>query len=862
MRNRIMAFAILLIAFTTPSFAGLNRWTSSGPEGAFITSLAADSVVYAGTTGAGVFRSTTNDPEWTPFNTGLSDLMITALAVDRDVVYAGTASGRLFRSVNDGPWTEAAKPAGGVVYEFAVDRQRNTVYAATGVVGLLRSRDRGKTWEVVPGLAQWATDVILTGDGTLYAVVGSLLQVSLDGGVTWGGAGDGSRWSIAADAESTIYTIEGGGGRVVFSTDYGKTWRPTPPLAPYANNVFPRSGGVYATTPEGLYAFDVAGVAWTRISGSLPMQVNALTFLGTQLFAGTSGGVWTGTAENPEWRRANRGLNIAPVFDVASSGTSTAYAATNAGLYKTSDGTQWRNVLNEPVKEVETDGAALIKVSGDGVRSSADGGETWERVTTRITPALAITNSTPATLYAAFDAGIAKSTDGGRVWQSISSGLDYPYGWWFYGLDVIVAETDDSNAARAYVAWEAGLFKTDNSGEHWDRIIGVANQYNEIPAVAARGEIIHASRGTGITTSVDGGGSWAPAQVADQRFRAIIIDKTDPARSYAGSDGGRVYRSEDFGRSWELFGEGLGSAPINRLDINDAGDRIYAATSAGLFEYRIGASIPIERLPDDPLRLPGLIRGLLAGVRATNGAEAAAAGSSAAFVLPAVGTVRGFRGTTFRTDVTLSNDRAAVQNLILAWLPQGNLSAASVPMYRLTLPASSGDAGGTLNVSDLADELQLDGLGSIIVFATDANGNSDSAASIYGFARVRSAAACGSGSVSQAVSAVSSQTFATHQRGRALGLRHDSANRTNVGIVNLDESPRAFTVVVSGVRTTERFTIVVPAFAPLQVPVPDRDYGAVTLTILNSGNGPWAAYGSSVDNNSSDGWTSGVLPLP
>jgi hypothetical protein len=115
--------------------------------------------------------------------------------------------------------------------------------------------------------------------------------------------------------------------------------------------------------------------------------------------------------------------------------------------------------------------------------------------------------------------------------------------------------------------------------------------------------------------------------------------------------------------------------------------------------------------------------------------------------------------------------------------------------------------------------------------------------------------------VSQAVSAVSSQTFGARRRGRALGLRHDAASRTNVGLVNLDEVARDFTVVVAGQRATERFTVSVAPFAPLQVPVPDRNYGALTLTVITNGTGPWAAYGSSVDNGTSDGWTSPVLSL-
>jgi photosystem II stability/assembly factor-like uncharacterized protein len=267
MRNRIVVFAVLLIASTSQSFGGVNRWTSSGPEGASIASLAADGsgVLYAGTTG-GIFRSTsTGDPDWQPFNTGLTDITTTALAVDGDVVLAGTATGRLFRSVKGGPWTEAARLEGGVVYQFAVDRQRDTIYAAAGSAGLVRSRDGGLTWEVVPvrTATSWASDVILTGDGTLYALLSSQLFVSIDGGVTWTSNSKGFSSSIAADAESTIYTIDN--GLVAFSTDYGKTWQFLSGLGRSANRLFPRAGGVYAGTSTGLYAFDIKTAGWTRL---------------------------------------------------------------------------------------------------------------------------------------------------------------------------------------------------------------------------------------------------------------------------------------------------------------------------------------------------------------------------------------------------------------------------------------------------------------------------------------------------------------------------------------------------------------------------------------------------------------------
>ncbi|HLN58267.1 MAG TPA: hypothetical protein VK416_06875, partial [Thermoanaerobaculia bacterium] len=92
--------------------AGVNVWTSSGPEGGVINALAIDpftpATVYAGTSGGGLFKSVDGGGRWTAANTGLTNLNVYALAIDPiapATVYAGTYGG-LFKSVNGGgSWT-------------------------------------------------------------------------------------------------------------------------------------------------------------------------------------------------------------------------------------------------------------------------------------------------------------------------------------------------------------------------------------------------------------------------------------------------------------------------------------------------------------------------------------------------------------------------------------------------------------------------------------------------------------------------------------------------------------------------------------------------------------------------------------
>jgi hypothetical protein len=66
--------------------------------------------VYAGTSGEGVFRSDNGGQSWVGVGSGLTNQVVTSLAVDPQVaavVYAGTTGGGVFRTANGGAsWTE------------------------------------------------------------------------------------------------------------------------------------------------------------------------------------------------------------------------------------------------------------------------------------------------------------------------------------------------------------------------------------------------------------------------------------------------------------------------------------------------------------------------------------------------------------------------------------------------------------------------------------------------------------------------------------------------------------------------------------------------------------------------------------
>lgn len=223
-----------------------------------------------------------------------------------------------------------------------------------------------------------------------------------------------------------------------------------------------------------------------------------------------------------------------------------------------------------------------------------------------------------------------------------------------------------------------------------------------------------------------------------------------------------------------------------------------------------------------------------------------------AFIIPAAGSLAGANGTYFRSDVTLSNVRSVPQIISVAWVARG-MNNGEEPVQSFTLAANT-----TFVERDfVATILGKSGLGSVVVIARDAAGGIDTNARIDGFSRIWTPQPNASGTVSQAFAPVGFQDSLATSYG--YGLRHDHQYRTNVGMVNLYETPQTFTIAVIGTEASRTFTVNVQPYSMEQVGVPAGNYGDLFLRISSGANfNWWSAYGTSVDNITGDGWVSHV----
>ena len=222
-----------------------------------------------------------------------------------------------------------------------------------------------------------------------------------------------------------------------------------------------------------------------------------------------------------------------------------------------------------------------------------------------------------------------------------------------------------------------------------------------------------------------------------------------------------------------------------------------------------------------------------------------------AFLFAAAGSVAGSGGTYFRSDVTLINHRSVDQRIAVGWIAQGQ-DNSNAPLQYFVVPANT-----PIILTDfVAQTLGKSGLGAVLVSGVTATLDADSSAQLDGFSRIWTPQPGAAGTVSQGFPSVSVLDSIGSLTAYALGNRHDSQYRTNVGVVNLDSVPHNWTIGVNGLHGSTSFVVSVPAVSMRQVALPSGDYGDLALSYQSDGFGFWwSAYGASVDNISGDSWS-------
>jgi uncharacterized repeat protein (TIGR02543 family) len=547
----------LLLSVAAPAWAGINQWTSHGPAGGKVTSAAINpanpAIIYVGTNGGGIFRSTDAGLNWSTDNSGVTNYYIQALAVvpsDPDIVYAGTNAG-LFQRIKGGTGWHLLpmKLLPTNFLSLAVDPTTPTIiYAGTAGGGIIKSTNGGGSWGTFnTGLGNLNITTLAIDPktpATVYAGTAGGVFMSTNSGGTWSAVNTGLTTAyvktLAIDPVTTPTVIYAGtsGGGVFKSTDGGGNWNAvntglssTSVQTVAIDPVTPAT--IYAgTSDKGVFRSSNSGGNWSAVtSGLTNLSIQVLVInptIPTTLYAGSGDGVFRSDTSGGAWSPANVGLNGITIRTLA------AHPTNQSVIYAGS--------------------------SSFGVFKSTDAGGTWSAInnglTTTAVPHLAIDPATPTTIYAGTSGGgVFKSSNSGGTWGAINSGLGNLY--------ITALAIDPTAPATLYAGTSGGgLFKSSDSGATWGAInTGLGNLFITALAInpTAPATLYLTNNNTGVVyKSSDSGANWTalagtplkdPLDGASVAIRSLAIDPASPATIYA-ITGGTLFKSSDAGGTW------------------------------------------------------------------------------------------------------------------------------------------------------------------------------------------------------------------------------------------------------------------------------------------------------------------------
>lgn len=173
------------------------------------------------------FRSNDGGQSWVALRAAVPGTDIHGLAASASspgTAYAYVVGSGLFKSSIAGTWSRIGDASGGTMSLASAKVGEGDVLIATTMEGVERSRDGGKTWVRVPELG---TAYVSAAGDRAYAVAGSSVFVSADGGMTWAkhsfSRGSGALVAGAAGDPQLLYIVTER-FEVWRSSDAGATW--------------------------------------------------------------------------------------------------------------------------------------------------------------------------------------------------------------------------------------------------------------------------------------------------------------------------------------------------------------------------------------------------------------------------------------------------------------------------------------------------------------------------------------------------------------------------------------------------------------------------------------------------------------
>jgi photosystem II stability/assembly factor-like uncharacterized protein len=356
---------------------------------------------------------------------------------------------------------------------------------------------------------------------------------------------------------------------------------------------------VYAGTyePPGLWRSDDRGRSWSKDDGGLegsPVYAVRWDAIRRRWWVCARDGLYSRSDANLPWQPATFGGH--PVYAVAEDVAGRLFAATEAGLFRSSDGTNWQAVpiaaLTGPFAildvAISRDGSTLLAGTSDqGLWLSRDSGQTWlsgksamaagEELGEACVSAVLLDSGTGGVAYAGTSEGAYRSSDGGAIWERMP------------GLEGRVHAFASGPDGKVYAALAGRVARSADSGRSWE-VSGDGlrpdDKVLDLAVSSADPTLIYAASWDGVYGSIDGGQHWQPTAGNVGYPDVNVLAWDSPGHLLAGARHG-IYRSAEEQAAWTLLPAASGRTVLTFTDVGNGRD-FYAGLSGGLLRSNDG----------------------------------------------------------------------------------------------------------------------------------------------------------------------------------------------------------------------------------------------------------------------------------
>lgn len=605
---------------------GPLAWTNTSgynPGVGRITAIAVEptnqQLIYAGSPGGGLWKTTNGGSSWTPKGDQFGNMNIWSIAIDptnSNIVYIGNSVGEIYKSTNGATsFTKIMDQNSGRVTDILINPSNTSViHAALRYNGLFRTTNGGTSWTEVINTSIEDVEYKPGSTTTIYAC-GNDFYRSTNSGTSFtkvtSGISSNERMKLAVSPANSnyVYIVQkkgGGFGYLYRSTNSGVSFAVRTDHTAGTNyigaqgsrdmaiavsntninevhiggfNMYKSTNGgssfakecdwYYPSTTSGTYAYVHA-------------DIEVMQYINGSIFVGSDGGIFKSTNAGGDFADLTTGMGVHQLYRINSSATDKNMviggSQDNGTTVMTGPAHQWKHWIGADGMDcaIHPTNANIMFgcIQYGSMRKSTNGGNSLASMVTPpqngngnwVTP-IAIDPSNGNRIYAGYtnlyrhdNAAISGSWVNTNASFSFNSKLSH-------------IELCPSNSNVIYVATYSTVYKSSNitsASPTWTTLSGISGTVNDIAVDPYNENRVAVCTSYGrIYLSTNGGSSWTQIESglpSGVPVKSIVMDRSSNKGIYAALNGA-VYFKNNTLSTWTTFSTNLPKVDMTEVDL-------------------------------------------------------------------------------------------------------------------------------------------------------------------------------------------------------------------------------------------------------------------------------------------------------